>query len=247
MPYANNRGIRIHYQIRGEGLPLILHHGSTQSWEDWQDMGYCQELSHDYQLIMLDARGHGASDKPHDPAAYALPLRVGDVTTVLDALNLTQAHFFGYSMGGRVGFGMAKYAPERLKKLIIGGSHPYAESMRFLREPLSKGMPGLVGFAEANFRQWLRGDRKQRLMSNDVEALMALSQDRSSLEAVLSVISLPCLLFSGKDDFRYIKIRECAKQISHATFVGLPDCNHFTAMAKSSVILPHITKFLRDT
>lgn len=246
MPYANNQGIRIYYQVQGKGIPLVLHHGSTQSWKDWQDMGYCEQLNHTYQLILLDGRGHGASDKPHDPKAYALPLRVRDVTTVLDALNLTQAHFLGYSMGGWVGFGMAKYAPERLKKLIIGGCHPYAESMRFLREPLSKGMTGLVDFAQANFGQWLTPARKERLMSNDVEALMAQSLDRPSLKAVLPAIDFPCLLFSGEEDFRYAKIHECTKQISYATFVSLPDYNHFAAMAKSSAIMPHVTKFLQQ-
>ncbi|MGV2826731.1 alpha/beta fold hydrolase [Myxosarcina sp. GI1(2024)] len=244
MPYANNQGIFIHYQVKGDGCPLVLHHGFTQSWEDWQDFGYSQVLSRDYQLIMLDARGHGASDRPHDPAAYALPHRVGDVTAILNDLNISQTHFFGYSMGGWVGFGMARYAPERLHKLIIGGSHPYAESMRFLREPLSKGMEGLVDFAEANFGQWLTPTSKQRLISNDVEALLALCQDRSSLEAVLPIMTMPCLLIAGEDDFRYAKIRECAKRILNATFVSLPECDHFAAMAKSQLVLPHIMKFL---
>ena len=68
----------------------------------------------DRQLILLDARGHGASDKPHDPAAYDLRLRVGDVTAVLDDLEIRRADYFGYSMGGWIGFGLAKHAPVRL-------------------------------------------------------------------------------------------------------------------------------------
>ncbi|WP_026736763.1 alpha/beta fold hydrolase [Fischerella sp. PCC 9605] len=245
MPYANNQGIRIHYQVQGDGPPLVLHHGITQSWEDWQEKSYTKALSRDYQLILLDARGHGASDKPHDPAAYALPLRVTDVTAVLDDLNIRQAHFFGYSMGGWIGFGMAKYAPERLHSLIIGGAHPYEESMQPFREPMSKGMEGLVSFAEAMFGQWLTPAGKTRLISNDLQALIALAQDRPSIEDVLPTMTMPCLLFSGDADFRYAEIQECAKHMPNVTFVSLPECDHFAAMAKSDLVLPHITKFLQ--
>ena len=77
-------------------------------------------------MILVDARGHGGSDKPHDEASYTLDQRVADVTAVLDAERIEKAHFWGYSMGGWVGFGMAKYAPHRVNALIIGGQHPFA-------------------------------------------------------------------------------------------------------------------------
>src|SRR5262249_3153091 len=125
MPYAHSQGIRIHYQVDGAGPPLVLQHGFTSSLQSWYMNGYVEALRHDYQLILVDAPGHGASDKPHEPAAYALSLPVSDVVAVLDDLHLSPAHFWGYSMGGWIGFGMAKYAPERLHALIIGGTDPY--------------------------------------------------------------------------------------------------------------------------
>ena len=78
-------------------------------------------------MVLLDARGHEASDKPHDPAAYGLLNHVADVLAILEALQLSKAHFFGYSMGGLIGFGLAKYAPGRVESLVIGGAHPYAD------------------------------------------------------------------------------------------------------------------------
>jgi len=71
MPYADNQGIRIHYQVEGKGPPLMLQHGFTSNLKSWRQFGYVDALKHHYQLILLDARGHGASDKPHDPAAFA--------------------------------------------------------------------------------------------------------------------------------------------------------------------------------
>lgn len=133
MPYADNQGVRIHYQVEGDGPPLVLQHGFLQSIEDWHECDYVDALKRDYRLILVDARGHGASDKPHEPGAYPLENRVGDVVTVLDALAIQKAHFWGYSMGGWIGFGMAIFVPRRVDRIVIGGQHPYARSMEGFR------------------------------------------------------------------------------------------------------------------
>ena len=79
MPYADHHGIRIHYETEGQGPPLVLHHWSLATLESWYDYGYVSALKDDYRLVLLDARGHGASDKPHRPEAYDLQKRVEDV------------------------------------------------------------------------------------------------------------------------------------------------------------------------
>jgi hypothetical protein len=58
MPYAHNVGIRIHYQVEGEGRALVLHHGFSESVVDWYEAGYVEALKADYRLILIDARGH---------------------------------------------------------------------------------------------------------------------------------------------------------------------------------------------
>ena len=108
MPYIENSGVRIHYAVEGSGPELVLLHGFMGSIVDWIALGYVGALQAHYRLILIDSRGHGRSDRPHDEASYALDRRVADVTAVLDALSVETAHFWGYSMGGYIGFGMAK-------------------------------------------------------------------------------------------------------------------------------------------
>jgi len=93
MPYVTSDGIRIHYEVEGDGPPLVLQHGFGQNASSWRLAGYVDALKPQYRLILVDARGHGESDKPYDPTAYTLPRHVGDVVAVLDALNLPAAHF----------------------------------------------------------------------------------------------------------------------------------------------------------
>ena len=88
MPFANNNGIRIHYEIEGTGVPLILQHGFTDSLESWYENGYVETLKRDYGLILVDARGHGASDKPHETSAYAMERRTADILAVLRDLDI---------------------------------------------------------------------------------------------------------------------------------------------------------------
>ncbi len=100
MPYVTSKGIRIHYEVEGDGPPLVLLHGFAWKAKNWYWAGYVDALKPYNRLILVDARGHGESDKPYDPTAYTLSLHVGDVIAVLDALNLRAAQFWGYSMGG---------------------------------------------------------------------------------------------------------------------------------------------------
>ncbi len=69
MPYADNEGVRIFYEVVGDGPPLVLQHGMMMSLRRWSMAGYVDALKSKYRLILIDARGHGQSDKPHDPAA----------------------------------------------------------------------------------------------------------------------------------------------------------------------------------
>jgi pimeloyl-ACP methyl ester carboxylesterase len=95
MPYANNNGVRIHYEVEGDGPPLVLIHGFYADLEYWRLLGYVKALKSSYHVILIDLRGHGLSDKPHEPAAYGETQRVGDILAVLDAEGVQTAHVWG--------------------------------------------------------------------------------------------------------------------------------------------------------
>jgi pimeloyl-ACP methyl ester carboxylesterase len=244
MPYAHHHGVRIYYEVEGDGPPLVLLHGSACSHLEWREMGYTDVLRRDYQLILIDARGHGASAKPHDPAAYTLRLRVADVLAVLDSLTLRQVHYFGYSMGGWIGFGLAKYAPERLRSLILGGAHPYAESFQTRRTMLTQGLESLLRAGERAFGAHMTPMHRARLRASDVQALQAQTQDRASIAEALSTMRMPCLLFAGEREPRLSHIQACMQHLPDGTFFVVPECDHIRAWARSDLVLPQVCTFL---
>jgi pimeloyl-ACP methyl ester carboxylesterase len=248
MPYARNGSVRIHYEVEGEGPALVLQHGFSESVIDWYEAGYVSALKTDYRLILIDARGHGASDKPHDPDAYVLNRRAGDVAAVLDSLDIAQALFWGYSMGGWIGFGIAKYAKERVRALIIGGQHPYARSMgalwHLVQTGLAQGSEEFVAGMEEMFGPE-SSERKGRLLSADLEAYLAQAQDRPGLEDILPSMSMPCCLYAGEIDPIYPEVEACSRQMPHVTFFSLPGLNHCDAYTRSALVLPRVTTFLK--
>ena len=84
MPTTERSGLAIHYDVEGSGLPLVLLHGGYTSSELWRLRGWVESLREERRLILVDLRGHGQSDKPHDPAAYRLSALASDVLAVLE-------------------------------------------------------------------------------------------------------------------------------------------------------------------
>jgi pimeloyl-ACP methyl ester carboxylesterase len=250
MPYVNNDGTKIHYALDGAGLPLILQHGFTSCIEDWFEVGYVAALRLKYQLVLIDARGHGTSDKPHDVADYTLERRVADVIAVLDALGIEKAHFWGYSMGGWIGFGVAKYVPQRLNKLVIGGQHPFARDnsgyRQWLRQGMAESSDALVTAFE-NMVGQIPEAYADRLRTADLQAWLAASEDRLSIEDVLETMTMPCCLYAGDADPAFAQAKLASEHIADAQFIALAGLSHYQAFVESRSILPRVMEFLEKT
>lgn len=243
MPYLNNNGVRIYYRTEGAGEPLVLMHGTSGNLEDWREYGYVDALKSTHLVVLVDSRGHGYSDKPHAPSAYALSARVGDVTAVLDDLNVEQAHYAGYSMGGWIGFGMAKYAQGRVLSLTLGGAHPYADSMVAVQEQFSRGMEAYIAETERQGMVW-PAERRARKLANDPHALKAATGPRPGVEDVLPLIRVPCLLYVGDADPRFPLVKQAAASNKGSTFAALPAADHLGGFVRSDLALPCISSHL---
>lgn len=245
MSFVVNQNIRIRYEIEGHGPPLVLHHGFTGRLEMWQQLGYIDHLRQSFKLIMLDSRGHGESDKPHDVAAYALPNRVGDVVAILDELGIDKAHFFGYSMGGWIGFGMVQYALERVSSLVIGGAHPYRDrSWEVFSKVTGEDAKEFMVALETVIEEQVPAEVRPLVLENDLQALVAAAQEHPSLGDVLAKIKMPCLFLVGEADSRFEAVRDCAAQVPTASFISFPELTHFGCFLRSDLLSPAISKFL---
>src|SRR3954463_7486808 len=97
----DSNGVKIRYVTEGEGEAVVLVHGWMGDSTMWgRDTSGNTKLSplEGFQLIALDCRGHGKSDKPHEQNKYGAEM-AADVVRLLDHLKIKKAHLIGYSMG----------------------------------------------------------------------------------------------------------------------------------------------------
>ena len=97
--FFDSNGVRIRYVEQGTGEPVVLIHGFGAKAEAWVNSKVFQQLRKNYRVIALDCRGHGKSNKPHNPKQYGKEMAL-DVVRLLDYLKIEKAHIVGGSMGG---------------------------------------------------------------------------------------------------------------------------------------------------
>jgi pimeloyl-ACP methyl ester carboxylesterase len=120
--FFDSDGVRIHYNDRGSGAPVVLLHGYAMNVANTARTGLAERLvSAGYRVLAVDARGHGQSAKPHAPSAYGAEM-ARDVVRLLDHLKLTRAHLVGYSMGAIVSNKVRELYPERVRSVVLGGA-----------------------------------------------------------------------------------------------------------------------------
>jgi pimeloyl-ACP methyl ester carboxylesterase len=124
----DSNGVKIRYVTAGKGEPVVLIHGWMGDSSMWgRDASGNTKLdttgAKGFQLIALDCRGHGKSDKPHDPGKYG-PEMAADVVRLLDHLKIEKAHLVGYSSGAFIAGKVAATHPERVLSVVYGGQAP---------------------------------------------------------------------------------------------------------------------------
>jgi pimeloyl-ACP methyl ester carboxylesterase len=133
--FFNSNGVRIRYIVAGNGEPVIFIHGFASNAGMWEAI--VTDLSPTYATIALDCRGHGRSDKPHEPRRYGIEM-VNDVVRLMDHLGIKKAHIAGYSMGGAIVMKMLVEHPDRFLTAIVGGNAGYRSGEPHRDAPLAK-------------------------------------------------------------------------------------------------------------
>jgi len=228
-------GIGIAYDAIGEGPDVLMHHGfASNSATNWVRPGLAAAVVDlGRRVILIDARGHGESDKPHDPAAYAGGAMGRDVSALFDELQVDHADVVGYSMGSFVALSLARTEP-RVRSLVLGGAGvaqttmTRPEQQQRIAEALEA--PDRSGIADAGalaFRNFAEATGADRLALAAVMRTPGLAPDVEEMRA----ISVPTLVVNGEQDTLVGPPQSLAEVIPNATFETVPG-DHLSAVVK---------------
>lgn len=233
MASFKNGSVEIAFLDEGDGEPIVLVHGFASNKDvNWVQPGWVETLTRaGRRVIALDNRGHGASSKLYDPAAYHSATMAEDVRALLDHLGIERADVMGYSMGARIAAFLAVNHPERVRAAVLGGLG--------IRLVEGIGLPGSI--AEALEAPTLADVREPigrifrafaEQTQSDLRALAACmrgSRQTLSREQVAGIYA-PVLVSVGSKDTVAGSGPALAALIPGARALDIPDRDHMLAV-----------------
>lgn len=237
----NSDGTRIEYAVEPGPQPVLLVHGfATNRQLNWYSTGWVRSLTTAGRgVVTVDLRGHGGSDKPHEPSAYSAHIMATDLLAVLDDAGLDTVDVITYSMGGHVGAVLAEAQPARVGRLVIGGlggRNPFAATdPEQLRRIVLHGHP-------ATDRIMADVARLVTTPGNDSAALAACALGMTG-PGLTGRPPVPTLLVAGDADEIAADADELADRLG-LPFVGIPGRTHLNAVT-SHVMKTAALDFLR--
>lgn len=259
MPTLRTNGIDMHYDMAGEGEPLLLLHGLGSRSEDWAFQ--VPAFARHYRVITADMRGHGRTSKP--PGPYSVSMMADDVAGLLDALGVDAAHFVGLSMGGMIAFQFTVDRPERVRSLVIVNSGP-ALVARTLRERWQVTQrlalarlfgPGrtAVFLSQRLFPKPEQGDLREQFITqwtqNDRYAYLAAMRALVGWSVLdgIDAIRCPTLIISGDRDYTPVEAkRGYTARIPGARLEVIADSGHATPIDQPERFNELVLAFLSE-
>ncbi|NPA66977.1 MAG: alpha/beta hydrolase [Chlorobi bacterium] len=209
-----NNNLKINYDIKGKGKPVILIHGFLETSETWSDFADC--LSDNFLVISVDLPGHGKSELYNAP--FTMCKYAESVYSVLNAEDINNAFIVGHSMGGYVASAFAENYPERLSGLCLFHSSPFADSEEKKRlrtqtvEDIKNGKKDVICenhakavFAEDNIKKFEKEIKKGEVIAKSIPeegitASLIAMRDRKDRNRVIKNLNVPFLYILGKKD-----------------------------------------------
>jgi pimeloyl-ACP methyl ester carboxylesterase len=201
----------------------------------------------DARVIVIDMRGHGASDRPHDPAAYRDSAMARDVAALLDHLEIDRVDVLGYSMGAVAATHLLALGEPRLRSVILAGIGQYILEGEVMNIP--EGMPGMESLPrDITFDAWAEHQAHILDPSNDESgsraAIEAIGADPDVMAAVmrgmitnltppaaLRGVSAPVLVLNGDEDIGNLGLQASERLLTVIPDARFVECegNHMTA------------------
>jgi len=248
--FFDSAGVKIHYIVEGKGEPVLLIHGfAVDIQTNWGIPGVIKGLSDAFQVIAIDNRGHGQSDKPHDRNAYGMNM-AEDSIRLLDHLKIRKAHVVGYSMGGFITAAILARHPERVRTAVLGGAgwDPSEQAKAFaatLADSLEQGKgigPLIVALnpvgAPPPTPEMIEMYNKFLVSRNDVMALAAVLRNPvpEPTEAQIRANKVPVLALIGELDPAKAGVDRLNGLMPNLKIAVIPKADHGTAHASPEFI-----------
>jgi pimeloyl-ACP methyl ester carboxylesterase len=226
-------GVDIAFLDEGQGDPIVLVHGFASTAQvNWVYPGWVATLTQaGRRVIALDNRGHGASAKLYNPAAYHSVRMAEDVRALLDHLDLARADVMGYSMGARITAFFALAHPTRARRAVLGGLGIRLVDGVGLPESIADALeaPALVDVRDPTGRTFRAFAEQTR---SDLKALAACvrgSRQTLTREQV-AMIRSPVLVAVGTKDDVAGSAQELAALLPAGRALDIPGRDHMLAV-----------------
>jgi pimeloyl-ACP methyl ester carboxylesterase len=230
--------IDVYVEIHGQGEPLLLLHGFTGSAQDWVHAGR-DIFAERFQLLLIDARGHGRSTNPTGTITHRQCAR--DTLAVLDRLGIQTCKAVGVSFGGNVLLHVATLAPQRIESMVIVSATPYfPEQARKIMGTLRVEAQSKESWESMRERHKL-GDDQIRALFEQQYAFKDSYDDMSFTPPELSRISARTLIIQGDRDPLYpVELSvDMYRALPRAALWVVPDAGH------GPIFLDHADAFAR--
>jgi 3-oxoadipate enol-lactonase len=261
MPFADNNGVRLHWQEQGQGSPILLVMGHLYSSALWYPV--LPALAAQHRVIWFDNRGTGESATTRKVTLQEL---AADAVAVMDAAGVERAHVFGISMGGVIALELGLRDPQRVMSLLLGGTGILdAEKPRmpaFLRvlyflprwvlRLLMSSRGGNKGYGSAASPESIAFD--QAMVAKDKASVrgvlaqaVAVGNHFTTAEA-MAALTMPALVLHGGEDV-VVPLKwgaELAEALPNSRFVKLEGAGHNFLVAKGDEAGRAVLDFVRD-
>jgi pimeloyl-ACP methyl ester carboxylesterase len=237
--YALVNGLKMYYEIRGDGEPLILLHGAFGTAMD------LPALAKNRRVIAVELQGHGHTADVDRP--LSIEQMADDTAALLNELKITQADFFGYSLGGSVALGVAIRHPRLVRRLAINGAHYSSMKEAFEPAAFRQFLSLPADFAPAILKgpyDRVAPDPKQwPTLVAKIKKMGA--ESRGFTRDDLKLISASVLITLGdRDGIRPEHAVEMYRLIPNSQLAIFPGADHFLIWQRPEKVLPIIAAFL---